>query len=369
MTSGYVAYGNGSGLTGSSNLTFDTTNKRLTIGSMFVGNGRYGYDTNTSIGYNTLNSASLTNLYNTAVGYNTLSQAGTGGYNTGIGAAALFNNTTGDSNTAVGYACLTSNTTGIWNTAVGFYCMNSNTTGGLNTAVGFQSLQYNSTGIDNTAIGVGALTVNTAGSFNTAVGFNALALNTTGSENIAVGFDALRLCTTGNYNTALGEYALGDLTTGRSNIGITCANNGRTDTPVFQVVTENNRVVMGHTGITNAYIQVAWTVVSDARDKTNIKPIDQGLDFVNQLNPVSYQFKVSRDVDVPHGHKRYGFLAQEIISLEGNDPVIIDNEDPDRLKYQGESLVPVLVKAIQELKTRLESVEAELATLKGNQNV
>ena len=122
---------------------------------------------------------------------------------------------------------------------------------------------------------------------------------------------------------------------------------------------------MGHTGITNAYVQVSWTVTSDARDKTNITPINRGLDFISQLNPVSYQFKVSRESNVPNGNKRYGFLAQEIIALEGNDPVIVDNEDEDHLKYQGESLVPVLVKAIQELTTRLESVEAELATLKG----
>jgi len=26
---------------------------------------------------------------------------------------------------------------------------------------------------------------------------------------------------------------------------------------------------MGSIGVTNAYVQVAWTVVSDARDKTN----------------------------------------------------------------------------------------------------
>jgi hypothetical protein len=57
---------------------------------------------------------------------------------------------------------------------------------------------------------------------------------------------------------------------------------------------------------------------------------------------------------------RYGFLAQDILALEGDNPVIIDNEKPDHLKYNGESLVPVLVKAIQELKAEVDSLKQQL---------
>jgi hypothetical protein len=84
---------------------------------------------------------------------------------------------------------------------------------------------------------------------------------------------------------------------------------------------------------------------------------------VQQLNPVSYNFKKSREDDTPHGNKRYGFLAQDILALEGDDNVIIDNEQVDHLKYQGESLVPVLVKAIQELSAKNDALEARLAAL------
>jgi hypothetical protein len=107
---------------------------------------------------------------------------------------------------------------------------------------------------------------------------------------------------------------------------------------------------------------VAWTVVSDARDKTNINSVPHGLSFVNQLNPVSFQFKMSREDETPNGGKRYGFLAQDILALEGDDPVIIDNEVPEKLKYQGESLVPVLVNAIKELSAKVAALEAQLAT-------
>ena len=134
---------------------------------------------------------------------------------------------------------------------------------------------------------------------------------------------------------------------------------------IYGLVTESNRVVVGTNDVTNAYIQVAWTVVSDARDKTNIQDVPHGLDFVKQLKPVSYQFKKSRENDTPHGNKRYGFLAQDILDLEGENPVIIDNEKPDKLKYQGESLVPVLVNAIKELSAQVTALQAEVNQLKG----
>jgi hypothetical protein len=42
------------------------------------------------------------------------------------------------------------------------------------------------------------------------------------------------------------------------------------------------------------------------------------------------------------------------LALEGDNPVIIDNEQPEHLKYNGEALVPVLVNAIKELKAEIE---------------
>ena len=129
--------------------------------------------------------------------------------------------------------------------------------------------------------------------------------------------------------------------------------------------TENNRLVLGHTAITNAYVKVAWTVTSDERDKMNFAPVPYGLDFVNQLKPTAYQFKVDRETEEPNGDVRYGFKAQDILALEGDNPVIIDTEDADHLKYKGEHLVPVLVNAVQELTAMVKELKAEVAALKG----
>ena len=120
---------------------------------------------------------------------------------------------------------------------------------------------------------------------------------------------------------------------------------------------------MGSTSVTNAYIQVAWTVVSDARDKINFAPVPHGLSFLNALKPTAYQYTEDRESSTPNGPVRYGFLAQDILELEGADSVIIDSEDPDKLRYNGESLVPVLVNAVQELSAMVEALQVRLDAL------
>ena len=136
-------------------------------------------------------------------------------------------------------------------------------------------------------------------------------------------------------------------------------NAGTASSPSGNLTTESNRVCIGHNDITNTYVKVDWTVTSDERDKTDIQDITTGLDFVNQLKPKSFWFRKERGSDVKHGEKRLGFIAQDILALEGDDPVIIDNEDENNLKYKGEHLVPVLVNAIKELSAKVEALEAK----------
>ena len=302
---------------------------------------------------------------NTAAGYQALYYNTTGANNTANGYKALFSNTTGANNTANGRNALTNNITGSSNTATGQGALFYNTTGSSNTANGYRALYSNTTGSYNVATGREALYSNTTGSYNVATGREALFSNTTGSYNTANGFKTLFFNTTGSNNTANGRTALYNNTTGSGNIGIGFRNNAGTYAPVFNPTTEDNRLVLGHTAITNAYVQVAWTVTSDERDKMNFAPVPYGLDFVNQLKPTAYQFKVDRDTETPNGDVRYGFKAQDILALEGDNPVIIDTEDADHLKYKGEHLVPVLVNAVQELTAMVNELKSELAALKG----
>jgi trimeric autotransporter adhesin len=285
--------------------------------------------------------------------------AGDVGTNTVVGRLALSSNTTGGGNTAVGDNALKANLNGGGNTALGANAMLLNTSGIFNVAVGGSSLDANTTGGANTAVGVSALSACVTASNNTAVGTSALAASTSGTNNAALGSGALQANTSGSNNVGVGREAMKNTTTGSGNVGIGFTNNAGTYAPVFDPTTENNRLVAGHTAITNAYVQVAWTVVSDARDKTEIEGVPHGLDFVNQLQPVAYEFRAGSRDSVGDGIKRYGFLAQDILKLEGDSPVIIDNEDPDKLRYRGESLVPILVNAIKELSAEIEKLKGE----------
>jgi hypothetical protein len=337
--------------------------------------------TQTALGCNAL-VALTTGFTNAAYGANALCSNTSGSFNSGIGASTLCSNTTGANNTAVGFqalrssttasfnaavgnSALASNTTGTCNVAVGFNALRSNTTAFGNTATGFCSLQANTTGFWTTATGFCALASNTTGNFNVANGANALLCNTTGNCNIAVGFFALQ-CTTGNANVAVGSSSGCGITSGSGNIAFGGVTSGASYSPVFNLTTENNRIVMGSNAVTNAYIQVAWTAVSDARDKTNVTALPVGLDFVNQLNPVSFQFKESRECDTATGPVRYGFLAQEVLAAEGENPVIVDTEVPENLKITNDHFNAVLVKAIQELSAQNKTLEARIAQLEAN---
>ena len=254
----------------------------------------------------------------------------------GLGASAVA------TNTALGVSALTANTTGAYNVAVGYAALVTNTTGAYNVGVGYQALVATTTGVTNTAVGGFTLSANTTGGYNVASGYQALFGNTTGSYNTGIGVEALRNNTTGAGNVMVGGYS----STG-------------TYAPVFDPTTQNDRVMIGSTNTTNAYVQVAWTAVSDMRDKTDFGPVPLGLDFVNNLKPTTYRYKANREDTEGNGPLRYGFLAQDVLALEGDAPVIIDNEDPDKLKITDQSLIAVLVNAIQELHARIAILEAK----------
>jgi hypothetical protein len=316
----------------------------------------------------------ISGVQNVAVGDYALYANSSGNYNIAVGSSALGSNTTGSNNIAVGGVALSSNTTGNNNIAIGYETLNASITGSNNIAIGFQSLLVNLGGNSNVAVGFEALTSNVGGSQNVAVGLSTLHENTGGNNNVAVGYDALYynlsgvnntaignaalLTNTGSNNTGVGYNALNNITTGSGNTAINPVNSAGAYAPVFNPITENNRLCLGSTGVTNAYVQVAWTVVSDARDKTDLAPVPHGLDFVSALRPTAYRYKMNREDANGHGPVRYGFLAQEVLALEGDSPVIVDTEDTEKLRFNDQSMIAVLVNAIQELKAEFDAYKA-----------
>jgi hypothetical protein len=305
-----------------------------------------------------------TGLHNLAIGYRSLCAVTTSCSNTAVGNCTLTSFTSGISVhglTAFGFCALRS-VTGTGNAGFGCCALASNSSGTFNAAFGNNALGSASAANSHTAVGHGALRNVVSPIGNTAVGSQASCNTSTGERNTSVGTSAHYRNSTGSHNVAIGDHALQDGTTGCNNIAI--GENAASTTAVSaaplgfnNITTESNRITMGNDSHDCALIKIAWTVVSDCRDKTCFKEVPHGIDFVRALKPTEYQFKKKRDLDEPDGVKRYGFLAQDIMALEGESPVVTSADDPDKLKYNEAHMVPILVKAIKDLADEIDKIK------------
>jgi hypothetical protein len=108
----------------------------------------------------------------------------------------------------------------------------------------------------------------------------------------------------------------------------------------------------------------AYVNGSDARIKDDIAPIASGLEIVNKLNPVTYRYKESwtKDQSV-----QTGFIAQELLTaLESEvyvDGVVQQGGTEGYYSVAYQNIIPILTKAIQELKAELDATKAKVAAL------
>jgi len=181
-----------------------------------------------------------------------------------------------------------------------------------------------------------------------------------------MGNSAGRQVTTGNGNTFVGNNAGCNVTTGNQNVAV--GPNAGVDAVRDLTGSCTGNIVIGNNASVAAYIKIDWTVTSDLRDKTEIKDIKHGLDFVNKITPIEYKFKTSREDDTPHGLTKYGFKAQEILELEGDNPVIINDGDKENLKLTSAHLIPVLVNAIKELTNQNKKLTSRIEELEKENN-
>jgi hypothetical protein len=327
-------------------------------------------NSNTAVGLNAMYYNS-SGIYNTAVGSSAMQSNTTGSSNTAVGMYAMLNNTTGSNNTVVGQAAMTANTIGTQNTAVGQAALTTNTTGNYNTAIGQNAMYANTTGQNNTAVGQGAMNNNTSGNNNTALGSQALysGAGSSGSQNTSIGMNSLYPCT-GNNNAALGYNSGGAMTSGSNNA---CLGYGSGTDAVATLTTQSNYVVLGNNSTANFNCKVALTVTSDARDKTNIAPVPVGLNYINTLKPVTYNYddrgwyeNGTSDGSKTCAISRIGFLAQDVLATEESLQFnyVVNKDDPENLKITYTNLLPILVKAVQELSAQVTALQTEVALLK-----
>ena len=106
--------------------------------------------------------------------------------------------------------------------------------------------------------------------------------------------------------------------------------------------------------------------MSDSRDKANIQDVPLGLDFINQLRPVSFDWN-TRDGS-REGRKDFGFIAQELDVVSNASGYkdhlrLVHKNNPDKLEADPLKTYPVLIKAVQELSEMVEQLKAKVAAL------
>ena len=363
----------------------------LTTGtnSVFVGSGSGDAITtggaNTALGYLSLSQAT-TESHNTALGREALNGAISGAErNVAVGNYTLIALTSGDDNTAVGYQAGTSLQAGAYNVAVGRDALLTAQGDRFNVAVGFEALKVFNTGTsvndtENVAVGVQAGLRMTSGSANTVVGGSSGNEITTGTNNITLGQGAGDDLTTGSNNIFLGPQSQAS-TAGASYqfaIGVNVTSNGNSTTTIGYDTTE----------IATAHGSASWAAVSDERYKKDITDSTAGLTFIDDLRPVTFKFKQknelatdiygydadSTDTDGYTDEVAHGFIAQEIKAVLDNHPEIKagqeiwkqgTDEKSNRQSVSHIGMIPMLVKAVQELSAKVTTLQQEINTLKG----
>ena len=240
-------------------------------------------------------------------------------------------------------------------TAIGALALRANTTGAVNnTAVGHQSAFNNTTGQNNTSVGKDSLLGQSGlstGSGNTAIGNQALNANTTGYTNTGLGISAGFSITTGFNNTCLGGQAGALLTTGSNNIVIGQDSNAAT-------ATTSNSITLGNA--LNTVLRCAVTSItslSDARDKKEVEDLNVGLEFIDGLRPVKFVWD-DRNEQGKHDIADFGFIAQDLKAAEDAVDMadvlkLVYDENPEKLEASYGKLIPILVKAVQELSAEV----------------
>lgn len=106
----------------------------------------------------------------------------------------------------------------------------------------------------------------------------------------------------------------------------------------------------------------AYVNGSDARIKDDIAPLASGLDVVAKLKPVQFRYKESWSKDTS---LQPGFIAQDLQAALVDQPYVdgVVLQGPEYMSVAYQSLIPLLTKAIQELKADNDALKARVAAL------
>merc|ERR1711981_887075 len=173
---------------------------------------------------------------------------------------------------------------------------------------------------------------------------------------MGIGYETGTALTSGGDNLICGPSAGDALTTGSNNVILG-------HDAAASAVDVDNEITLGNSSIATLRCQVtSITALSDRRDKTDINTLDLGLDFVDSLKPVKFKWN-TREGLRKDGTYEAGFIAQDFQQIQKDNDAdylnLVLDSNPDRLEAAPGKLIPILVKAIQELTQEIELLKSK----------
>tara|TARA_R110002110_G_scaffold307989_1_gene521651 strand:- start:204 stop:776 length:573 start_codon:yes stop_codon:yes gene_type:complete len=170
---------------------------------------------------------------------------------------------------------------------------------------------------------------------------------------------------TGDTNTGMYQSATNKIGFAANGVGIVEVQ----DNGLYPIEDDHVDLGSGSKLYDDIYAASGTVNTSDSRLKENIQKVALGLDFINDLNPITYKKKKKnpRKLDATH----YGIIAQEVVetlkdysitSLEDFAGITFNEEDEGTSYYGARytEFIPILMKAIQELSAEVKELKEKI---------
>jgi len=268
--------------------------------------------------------------------------------NSFFGSRAGDSNTEGHSNAFFGHFSGRANTTAALNAFFGKNAGESNTTGSLNTFVGASAGNSNTTASGNSFFGEVAGNANSTGENNSFFGRASGFHNSTGSNNTMIGAGANVGAINLTFATAIGA----DTLVSTSNTVVL----GR-DLDIVRVPGFIRVVQLGSAGSISLCHNGNFTIStcsSSLRYKTNVNHFGHGLNLINQLKPITFDWKDG-------GMHDLGLGAEDVAAIE---PLLVTYNtkgDVEGVKY--DRIGVVLINAVKEQQVQIERQRKQIDAL------
>ncbi len=143
--------------------------------------------------------------------------------------------------------------------------------------------------------------------------------------------------------------------------GLTVKNSGNARYYIHAVETSTGNYAIlndANVGVKITNGASAWSAFSDETLKENISDIGPVLDTIKDFRCVNYSLKATES----DAADKVGFIAQD---WEHTFPNVVTKDEDGTLSMKYTETIPVLLKAIQEQQAMIETLQAEVAALKG----